>query len=179
MYDVGCYLNGQIVYDGREVTLDEDPCLKCSCSNKRLTCVKKACPVLQCKLSKQIKLSGECCPRCSEKRELQFLPGPKCIMGNGYYDQNAKFSPDQCSTCTCLNGTSICRRDTCPVLECSPLYQKTTPGDCCPHCPLIAKARSTCSYEGKTYQVSLKQNNKTETKFNRLINFFDESFSEQ
>lgn len=146
------------MYDSREVTLDEDPCLKCSCFNKRLTCVKKSCPVLHCSLSKQIKLSGECCPKCSEKRVIKPFPGkiPKCILGKGFYDQGAKFSPDECSTCTCSNGTSVCRRDTCPVLECSPTYQISAPGYCCPHCPPIAQARSTCSYEGKTYQVSLE-----------------------
>lgn len=139
--------------DGREVTLSEDPCLKCSCSAKRLTCVKKACPVLQCPPSKQIKLPGECCPKCSEKRTIKPFAG-KCILGQGFYDNGIRYNPDKCSMCTCVNGTSVCRRDTCPVLECSPTYQKLTPGECCPHCPPVAKARSTCAYEGKTYQVS-------------------------
>lgn len=150
----GCSLNGQTVQDGREVTLSEDPCLKCSCSSRRLTCVKKACPVLQCPPSKQIKLPGECCPKCSEKRTIKPFPG-KCILGKGFYDDGKRYNPDKCSMCTCMNGTSICRRETCPVLECSPTYQKLTPGECCPHCPPVAKARSTCTYEGKTYQVSV------------------------
>lgn len=153
-FNSGCSLNGQTVQDEREVTLSEDPCLKCSCSSRRLTCVKKACPVLQCPLSKQIKLPGECCPKCSEKRTIKPFPG-KCILGKGFYDDGKRYNPDKCSTCTCMNGTSICRRDTCPVLECSPTYQKLTPGECCPHCPPVAKARSTCTYEGKTYQVSV------------------------
>ncbi|XP_031630390.1 BMP-binding endothelial regulator protein [Contarinia nasturtii] len=148
---LGCSLNGQTVQDGREVTLSEDPCLKCSCSNRRLTCVKKACPVLQCPPSKQIKLPGECCPKCSEKRQVKPFPG-RCILGKGFYDDGRQYSPDKCSTCTCVNGTSICRRETCPVLECSPTYQKLTPGECCPHCPPVAKARSTCTHDGKTYQ---------------------------
>lgn len=55
--------------------------------------------------------------------------------------------------CTCVNGTSVCHRNTCPVLECAPEYQKTNPGECCPHCPpTVAEARSTCTYEDKTYQ---------------------------
>lgn len=152
----GCTLNGQTVQDGREVTLSEDPCLKCSCSNRRLTCVKKACPILQCPLAKQIQLPGECCPKCSEKRTIKPFPG-RCILGKGFYDDGKRYNPDKCSTCTCVNGTSICRRETCPVLECSPTYQKLTPGECCPHCRdlPVAKARSTCTYEGKTYQVSI------------------------
>lgn len=139
------------------MTLSEDPCLKCSCSNRRLTCVKKACPILQCPLAKQIQLPGECCPKCSEKRTIKPFPG-RCILGKGFYDDGKRYSPDKCSTCTCVNGTSICRRETCPVLECSPTYQKLTPGECCPHCRdlPVAKARSTCTYEGKTYQVSIQ-----------------------
>lgn len=140
------------MHDGREVTLSEDPCLKCSCSNKKLTCMKKACPVLQCPPSKQIKLPGECCPRCSEKRLIKHIPG-KCILGQGFHADGKRFSADHCSTCTCVNGTSICRRNTCPVLECAPEFQKLTPGECCPHCPPIAEAKSTCTVDGQTYQV--------------------------
>lgn len=148
----GCYLNGQVVSDGREVTLSEDPCLKCSCTNKRLTCVKKACPILQCPISKQIQLSGECCPKCSEKRTITQFPG-KCILGKGFHANGKSYNADICSPCTCVNGTSICRRNTCPVLECAPEFQKNRPNDCCPHCPPIAEVRSTCTVDGKSYQV--------------------------
>lgn len=150
----GCYLNGQPVSDGREVTLSEDPCLKCSCSNRRLTCMKKACPVLQCPPSKQIKLPGECCPKCSEKRSMPYQYAGKCILGKGFHDHGERYNADQCSTCTCTNGTSICRRNTCSVLECSPEIQITTPGQCCPHCPPVSEVRSTCTYEKKTYEVN-------------------------
>lgn len=148
----GCYLNGQLVADGREVTSSEDPCLKCSCSNKRLTCMKKACPVLQCPLSKQVKLSGECCPKCSEKRMITQFAG-KCILGKGFHSNGMQYAADQCSSCTCMNGTSVCQRNTCPVLECIPAFQKQLPGECCPSCPPMAEARSTCTYEEKTYHV--------------------------
>ena len=152
----GCRLNGQDVQDLREVTTSEDPCLKCSCSNKRLTCIKKACPILQCPPSKQIRTPGECCPRCSEKRLTINVPG-NCILGKGFYEHGRKFSPDHCSHCACVNGTSICRRNTCPVLECAPEFQKTPLGDCCPQCPAIAEVRSTCSYENKIFQVIINK----------------------
>lgn len=153
----GCHFNGQIVIEGHEVTLSEDPCLKCYCSNKRLTCTKKACPVLQCPKSKQIKpLLGECCPRCMEKRPVQDFRG-KCIFGTGFHANGDRFNPDYCSNCQCNNGTSICRRDTCPVLECPLQFQKIKAGECCSHCPEIAEVRSTCAYDGKSYQVNFKQ----------------------
>lgn len=148
-------MNGQLVSDGREVTLSEDPCLKCFCSNKRLTCMKKACPVLQCPLSKQVKLPGECCPKCSEKRMITQFAG-KCILGKGFHANGMRYNADHCSPCTCVNGTSMCQRNTCPVLECAPSFQKQAPGDCCPTCPPMAEVRSTCTYEGKTYQVRIK-----------------------
>lgn len=142
------------MHDGREVSLSEDPCLKCSCSSKRLTCVKKACPILQCPVSKQIRTPGECCPRCSEKRYITQLPG-KCILGKGFHADGKKFNPDHCSTsCTCTNGTSVCRRHTCPVLECAPEQQQMG-DDCCLYCPEIAQVKSTCSHGGKNYQVGV------------------------
>lgn len=147
-------MNGQLVSDGREVGSSEDPCLKCFCANKRLTCMKKACPVLQCPLSKQIKLPGDCCPKCSEKRMITQFAG-KCILGKGFHANGMRYDADQCSSCTCMNGTSICQRNTCPVLECSPSFQKQNPSDCCPSCPPTAEVRSTCTYEEKTYQVKI------------------------
>lgn len=148
---LNCYLNGQQVLEGREVTLTEDPCLKCHCSNKKLTCAKKACPVLQCPVSTQIRIPGECCPRCSKKREIMQVPG-KCILGKGFHSNGKHFAADRCTSCECVNGTSICHRNTCPVLECSPEYQKVNPGDCCPHCPPVAEVRSTCTYHNQTFQ---------------------------
>jgi BMP-binding endothelial regulator protein len=150
----GCFLNGQHVLEGREVTLSEDPCVKCQCSGKRLTCTKKACPVLQCPITKQAKAPGECCPRCVERRELMQIPG-KCIVGRQFHQHGKHFSVDHCTRCTCVNGTSICQRNTCPILECPQEYQEITPGDCCPRCPQVDEVKSICSYDGKTYQVRI------------------------
>ncbi|XP_059614066.1 BMP-binding endothelial regulator protein [Phlebotomus argentipes] len=150
---IGCLLNGQRVDEGREVTLREDPCLKCQCSGKRLTCVKKACPVLQCPVSKQIKMPGECCPRCTERRESLQVSGGKCFLGKGTQPDKTKFEADPCSPCVCTNGTSICRRTTCPVLECPPEMQYQKPDSCCPSCPPpTMELQSVCSHNGTVYQ---------------------------
>ncbi|XP_055687779.1 BMP-binding endothelial regulator protein [Lutzomyia longipalpis] len=149
---IGCTLNGQRVDEGREVTLREDPCLKCQCNGKRLTCMKKACPVLQCPVSKQVKLPGECCPRCTERREIRQFPG-KCILGKGFHTDKKKFEADPCSPCICTNGTSICRRTTCPVLECPPEMQYQEPDSCCPTCPPpTMELHSVCTHNGTVYQ---------------------------
>lgn len=56
--------------------------------------------------------------------------------------------PDRCTNCTCSNGTSICQRNTCPILECSPEYQEMD--GCCPRC-ITSEVRSECIHKGVTY----------------------------
>lgn len=43
----------------------EDPCLKCRCDGGRMTCSKKACPVLHCPASAMMRQPGDCCPKCN------------------------------------------------------------------------------------------------------------------
>lgn len=68
----GCHLNGQNVFEEREVTLTEDPCVKCQCNGKKLTCVKKACPVLQCPSHLQYTPPGGCCKKCT--KNITYTP---------------------------------------------------------------------------------------------------------
>ncbi|XP_026461727.1 BMP-binding endothelial regulator protein-like [Ctenocephalides felis] len=114
----GCVINGQQVTEGRDVTTPEDPCLRCSCSGGRLTCSKKACPVLQCPPRNQIRTPGECCPKCEKARLLMDKQATSCLFNTAYHSHGTSFDADPCSNCTCINGTSICQRVTCPVLEC-------------------------------------------------------------
>lgn len=152
----------------------DDPCVKCSCTDKRLTCMKKACPVLQCPISKQKKKPGQCCPTCTEQRELMNIPGNtgesfrshknvdinltsfiftgKCQFATEFHSFGHTFVADFCSKCSCMNGTSLCHRQTCPVLECEPSEQKIRPGECCPTCP-PGGFKEVCSLDGKIYQV--------------------------
>lgn len=58
-----------------------------------------------------------------------------------------------CTSCECQNGTSICNRNTCPVLDCAVELQKRQhPSDCCPECPQIAEARSECTYNNENFK---------------------------
>uniref|UniRef100_A0A8D8G108 BMP-binding endothelial regulator protein n=1 Tax=Culex pipiens TaxID=7175 RepID=A0A8D8G108_CULPI len=149
---LGCQLNGQQVTD--EATLSEDPCVKCTCDGRRkLTCMKKSCPVLQCPASKQIRLPGECCARCKERREEVKIPQRHCIIGKGVHVHGKTYQADQCATCECRNGTSFCEKNTCPVLECAVADQIQEPGECCPSCPMQAEFfRTTCTVGGQVYQ---------------------------
>lgn len=57
-----------------------------------------------------------------------------------------------CSSCVCQNGTSVCQRNTCPVLECPVELQKKTQGECCAECPPIEEVRSDCYYNNILYK---------------------------
>ncbi|XP_064543387.1 BMP-binding endothelial regulator protein [Drosophila montana] len=145
----GCKINGQTVAEGQEVVASiDDRCLVCQCSSgNKLSCAKKTCPTLQCPKSKQKQLPNECCPRCTVQREFRAVKG-KCIFNNNLYYDKTQFTPDRCTNCTCLNGTSICQRATCPILECAPEFQEDD--GCCPRC-IVAEVRSECSHQGVTY----------------------------
>ena len=72
--------------------------------------------------------------------------------------KDKKVKPDKCSTCTCHNENSECKKETCPVLECSAEHQIYNPNECCPTCPKelgTELSSSTCTYKGVTYQVTL------------------------
>ncbi|XP_077290337.1 BMP-binding endothelial regulator protein-like [Arctopsyche grandis] len=155
-YRTGCHINGQKVSEGRDATIEEDPCLTCHCSKNKLTCAKRACPVLTCPIGLQVMSKGKCCPICSEgKRATLLFPertmNMPCIIGKDYRKHEESFTLDKCTKCSCFNGTTICSRTSCPVLECAKEHQKTSPGECCPHCPQIEEVRSTCTAEGQTY----------------------------
>lgn len=77
----------------------------------------------------------------------------KCIFGNKMYMDKVQFMPDRCTNCTCSNGTTICERQTCPILECSQMYQEMD--GCCPRC-VSAEVGTECMYNDIVYP-----NNKT------------------
>ncbi|KAG5888852.1 hypothetical protein JTB14_037690 [Gonioctena quinquepunctata] len=145
-----CKMNDQLVTDDRDVTSD-DPCLKCRCSGLKMTCAKKACPVLQCTPKRQIHPPGECCPRCEGTRALLPLKDT-CTLQTSFFRKGDTFSTDKCTNCTCQNDTSICRRHTCPILDCAPDLQKSVLGTCCKICELPEEFASSCYHNGVTYQ---------------------------
>ncbi|CAH2237616.1 jg7375 [Pararge aegeria aegeria] len=153
-----CIINGQRVWEGRDVRISEEPCLSCRCVHGALSCTKRACPVLPCAVSQQYTPSGECCPRCSHPTADKILPIsgyslPKpCIIGKEYHAHVSAFRVDPCTDCRCMNGTAVCTRHTCPVLTCGARALPPPPGKCCPECPQIEEAKAACVIAGKTYQ---------------------------
>lgn len=166
----GCKINGHNVT--KDVTIPEDPCVKCHCeSNGRTTCIKKACPVLHCTIMPNRQSNdiyqrgflptgsyhppGECCPVCNGTRRL-MVPPKKCLIGRQTISEGESYRPDACTVCICINGTADCRKRTCPVLECDPEYQSLGDDKCCSTCEDegYEEFRTTCSFSGKTYQAS-------------------------
>ncbi|XP_047510119.1 BMP-binding endothelial regulator protein [Pieris napi] len=152
-----CVINGQRVWEGRDVRIPEEPCLSCRCVRGSLSCTKRACPVLPCGKAQQFTPVGECCPRCSHPTADKILPIsgsslPKpCIIGKEYHAHMSQFQVDPCTDCTCINGTAVCARHTCPVLTCTRALPPP-PGKCCPECPNVEEAKAACIVAGKTYQ---------------------------
>ncbi|KAK3916859.1 BMP-binding endothelial regulator protein [Frankliniella fusca] len=139
--------------DSRSVTLAEDPCVSCQCRGGRLACSKKACPVLNCPQSTIEQLPGQCCPVCKGSRRLLYeLPAGSCLLGTEMKASGRSFHVDHCTTCSCVNGTSLCRRPSCPALDCPAEQQQTAPGQCCSTCTTALESRAACTLSGQTYQ---------------------------
>ncbi|XP_044266622.1 BMP-binding endothelial regulator protein-like [Tribolium madens] len=145
-----CKINGQEATDDRDV-ISDDPCLKCRCHKGRMTCAKKACPVLQCSPTSQVYPPGECCPVCRGTRVLMNVP-KSCRVQTSFIWEDHKFNIDKCTNCTCINETSICQRAACPVLDCAPDLQKSVPGSCCKQCIIPQEVRMECRFGDHYYE---------------------------
>lgn len=91
------------------------------------------------------------CLHCSVSGIMLSKP---CIIGKEYHAHLSPFRVDPCTDCTCLNGTAVCTRHTCPVLTCGARALPPGPGKCCPECPQVEEAKAACVIGRKTYQVS-------------------------
>ncbi|XP_042867748.1 kielin/chordin-like protein [Penaeus japonicus] len=66
----GCWLQGRRVPEGQVVSSKTDPCVQCACSDGKLTCEKRSCPVLSCPASKQVLSHDGCCMTCQATAAL-------------------------------------------------------------------------------------------------------------
>ncbi|XP_052079121.1 BMP-binding endothelial regulator protein-like [Mytilus californianus] len=143
----GCNFQGKQLSDGESFTLNSDPCTKCLCQRGSIVCQKQACPVLNCPANVIYTPNGSCCAVCSGERRIFNLPGGRCFFQNKIYKTGQLFMPGNCTKCTCMEGTAICERESCPPLTCS-LDRAFQPKDsCCKICP----SKDPCEYKG-TYK---------------------------
>ncbi|XP_049775925.1 BMP-binding endothelial regulator protein [Schistocerca cancellata] len=163
----GCQLNGRQVSPGSTVRSSQDACVECRCGpGGRLSCEKRACPVLQCPRERRVRPAGECCARCVGSRALLLPPAGRCLVGmlilpppppphrSVVSAPTPAAEPDPCTTCRChRNGTAVCHRQVCPVLDCPEENQELPPpGRCCGHCRLTLPSHASCTAGNITRQ---------------------------
>lgn len=159
-----------MTYENGETKADiTNPCNLCTCSEGRLTCSRKACPVLPCKEHLKKRIPGQCCPVCSRQHApLSSSFGrlrQMCHFKGKVLNVGSKVSPDHCTTCTCSSSLSMeCHRVVCPTLPCAKSEQKSRSGECCPICdpqidhalqealPAIKQVPNHCSLDGDDYK---------------------------
>ncbi|XP_065837394.1 kielin/chordin-like protein [Oscarella lobularis] len=126
-----CSYEGNRYEDGDQFVSALDPCLRCSCTDRTVSCSQISCS--SCQHYRPI-LPGDCCPNCTD-----------CYLNGVDYKQGIPFinPSDNCSTCSCSYGNISCLPSPCPEISCDETI--LLPGSCCPIC------RPICIYEGIRY----------------------------
>lgn len=102
-------------------------------------------------------VSDECCPKCTGYWE-PLVPPKVCPFQRKIYREEFQMQVDACTNCQCLNGTSVCTRKSCPILDCPPENQKLRTGHCCPICAAMPPPMSysiECRYSGRTFEACI------------------------
>ena len=108
-------------------------------------CELATCPSVWCGPNLQYTPEGECCPICPPEPTIHQPAG--CPENGTSYSEGETWKRDDCTTCTCINGFTLCSAVSCLPLSCSnPVY---LPDQCCPVCLEVSRE---CNIEGKIYQ---------------------------
>ncbi|XP_078275752.1 kielin/chordin-like protein isoform X1 [Rhinoraja longicauda] len=112
------------------------PCIQCTCTDGNVRCQEEVCQSLTC--ANPFKDPGQCCPTCKV-----------CVVQGLEYEDGAtwKLEDGQCTTCTCVNGDSICKPQQCPTVNCR--HPSSNNGDCCLSC-------DQCTYNKRRYSNGQK-----------------------
>ncbi|XP_034389852.1 kielin/chordin-like protein [Cyclopterus lumpus] len=124
-YDRRVYADGKVF-----IPAGSGPCLQCRCKGGNVSCRDEKCPPVQC--SNTIKDPHLCCPICKA-----------CVLEGVEYEEGSNWHPEgPCSTCTCVNGETLCTHTHCPPTAC--LHPSKTTGSCCALC-------ESCTYNHRIY----------------------------
>lgn len=145
----GCSFGGKVFNDGETFAPGGDPCIKCSCKKGSLSCEKQNCPVMNCPADRIYRPPGSCCHKCRGSRKIYDVSSV-CLFRNKVYTLQEFLRVDNCTNCTCVDGTMVCHKPACPVLICPEDQLQILPGECCPSCKI--QPRRECRYEGNIYQ---------------------------
>ncbi|XP_073445323.1 chordin [Dendrobates tinctorius] len=143
-----CYFEGKFKAHGTRFAPDYDKkCSVCSCQRRTVICDPVLCPPSNC--SQPIRVPGQCCPVCEEKKEHKdvkktgrpqnegcYFNGLWRPAGTRWHPVVEPFGLVLCATCSCKSSSQDlhCVRETCPRLTCAnPI--RANPMDCCKKCP--------------------------------------------
>ncbi|MED6247802.1 hypothetical protein ATANTOWER_017344 [Ataeniobius toweri] len=126
-----CEFDRRVYADGTVfVPAGSGPCLQCRCKAGNVVCSKEKCPPVQC--SKPVIDPHLCCPVCKA-----------CVLEGVEYENGSSWQPEgPCSSCTCVNGETLCTHMQCPPTEC--LHPSKITGSCCKIC-------DSCTYNHRVY----------------------------
>ncbi|XP_076822786.1 BMP-binding endothelial regulator protein-like isoform X2 [Clavelina lepadiformis] len=131
----GCQVGGRSFFNGQRFLDPADPCIECSCEHGNARCSRKVCPVLACGGRMVRTKPGNCCPQCVGKRYVFDLGTGDCWFQRDILRHLEEVTLDVCTQCTCMNGTVVCHRQTCPEkLSCAESEHIYPPFKCCPIC---------------------------------------------
>ncbi|KAG8440107.1 hypothetical protein GDO86_006046 [Hymenochirus boettgeri] len=107
------------------------PCFQCVCTKGNVRCVEETCPPTSCPNPE--KDPERCCPVCKV-----------CVQDGVEFSEGVEWevNGDPCSSCTCLNGDTVCGVSVCPPVSC--LHPTKEEGECCPVC-------HNCRYNQRIY----------------------------
>ncbi|XP_022610122.1 kielin/chordin-like protein [Seriola dumerili] len=124
-YDRRVYTDGKVFNPA-----GSGPCLQCRCKGGNVICREEKCRAAQC--SNPIIDPHLCCPICKT-----------CVLEGVEYEEGSSWHLENpCSSCTCVNGDTMCTHTYCPPIEC--LHPTKTTGSCCAAC-------ESCTYNHRIY----------------------------
>ncbi|XP_075998591.1 kielin/chordin-like protein isoform X2 [Genypterus blacodes] len=126
-----CEYDRRIFADGKVfIPPGSGPCLQCRCKGGNVICHEEKCPPAQC--SNPLVDPHRCCPICKV-----------CVLEGVEFEEGSKWHPaGPCSSCTCVNGETVCTHTQCPPTHC--LHPTKNAGSCCAVC-------ESCTYKHRIY----------------------------
>ncbi|XP_071783371.2 kielin/chordin-like protein [Centroberyx gerrardi] len=126
-----CEYDRRVYADGKVFSpAGSGPCLQCRCKGGNVICHEERCPPVQC--SNPIIDPHLCCPICKA-----------CVLEGVEYEEGSRWHPEgPCSSCTCVNGETLCTHTQCPPTDC--LHPTKNTGSCCAVC-------ESCTYNHRIY----------------------------